>query len=262
MNIKLNKNDIEKTNIKTTKSFSDSVKSWMYDSTKEGMDYLMKTIKLVEPGEYNDEVTPISDKEFIMTKKNGEVINFKLTEGDIEDYPVLSVNKDKVTNNYSCNIEGNMYQILLTSIDRELTNGRVHEHTFEDVDSFQYSNGESIIYFYIPATEEKHKTYQFPYHKEFVNALNKNEFPKDIQEAFDLLYKYIKNTRIVNYSISYVNKENGYSNISVKNNAVSKYTKTIDGKTYSIDTTTQPYTLLKNDVELEPKEEVIKKLSL
>lgn len=262
MNIKLDKKDIKASDVITTEEFSSQVNSWMYDSNKKGLDYLIHTINIVEPGEYNKEIVPVNEKEFIMTKKDGEEISFKLTEGDIEDYPCLSVTKNNTTRNYSCNIEGDIYQILLSSIDRKLANGIVHEHLFNDVDSFNYTNGEDIIYFHIPKKEEKHRPFQFPYHKEFINALNNSEFPKNIKEVYDIFYKYIKDTRETDYSISYASKKDGYSNISVKNNIITSYSRTIDGNTYTIDTTTTPYTLLKNNVELESKESVLKKLTL
>lgn len=254
------KDEIESANIRTTEGLKEKINSWMFDSNKPGIDYLMATINEVEKRDYNPFLIPIENDTFKMTTKDDDSVTFKLIEGDIEDEPILRVITEDMARNYSCTLDNNKYEVKLSSADIKLNNGYIlHQYLFDTVDAFEISNKNHKIYFHIQNPKKSNKPYLIPFHSQLIKRLGDLEDMSNIDQLFDILYSLIKDSHVENYTLSIVGKE-GYSNISVKNGSVSNLTKTINGNKYSIDTTTSPYTLYKNDVALETKEEVIQKL--
>ena len=260
LNSTIEKSDIPSCEMKTTDEFNNTINSWMYDSSKPGIDYLMATINIVEPDDYTDFIVPVDEETFKMTTRDGREKTFKITFGDIEDYPVLKVIDERQSRNYSCNIENGKYQVMLSSTDLFLNNGlTLHQSLFNDVDSFSVTDGEHNAYFYIEATKKTNKPYFIPFHDVLIDKISRLESLDDIDELFNILYASIKDSTISNYSVSLAGKD-GYHNISVKNGYISHITRTVDGNSYSIDMQSTPYRLLKNGVELESKDSVIQKL--
>lgn len=263
INKTINSKDIDSSNISISNEFAKTVNSWMYDSKKAGIDYLMRTISEVEPGNYLPQITQISENEFTMEKENGEIVTFKIKYGDIEDYPELSVTKGDTTRNYSCGLENGQYQIILSSVDQKLSNGnKLHQLVCSLADSMQISNDDYTVYLYIVNPNKSDKPYFIPFHNLLVHHLDKMELSENIDALFNTLYYYIKDDKkIKDYSVSIVNnKENGFQNISVKNRVLKNMTRTIDGISYSIDTTTSPYTLSINSKQTEEKDLILNKL--
>lgn len=260
INKTIEKSTIPSCEMSTTEEFRKKVTSWMYDSKKPGLDYLMATINMVDPDDYTDFIVPVNETTFQMTTKDGRSKTFKLTEGDIEDYPVLSVIGERMSKNYSCGLEDDKYQVMLTSTDLYFDNGlTVHQSIFNNIECFDVTDGNNKAYFYIEAPEKTNKPFFIPFHNVLMDKLSRLESLDNIDKLFDILYGATKDSSVNSYSVSLASKE-GYHNISVKNGYISNITRTIDGNSYSIDMNSTPYKLYKNSVELESKESVIKKL--
>ena len=79
LNSTIEKSDIPSCEMKTTDEFNNTINSWMYDSSKPGIDYLMATINIVEPDDYTDFIVPVDEETFKMTTRDGREKTFKIT---------------------------------------------------------------------------------------------------------------------------------------------------------------------------------------